>query len=119
MRYAPPTYPGALVARILDDRDPGAELYGAAIATEREIPLHFHPVFELQYVLGGTGLALDADGGEIPIGPGGAVLSPAGPAGAHGYRNTGTLPLTLLCVFPAPGGIPPRTALAGRGSVSA
>ncbi len=62
---------------------------------------------ELQYVLSGTGLALDADGGETPIGPGGAVISPAGPAGAHGFRNTGPLPLTLLCVYPAPGGATP------------
>ena len=86
-------------------------LYGAVIAIEREIPLHFHPVFDSS-TFSRDGLALDAEGREIPIGPGGAVLSPAGPAGAHGYLNTGTLPLTLLCVFPAPGGIHRvRTAL--------
>ena len=112
VREAPPTYPGARVARILDNQDPGAELYAAIISIEHEVPRHFHPVFELQYVLAGTGLAIDADGGQMSIGPGGTVLAPAGAAGSHGFRNTGSLPLTMLCVFPAEGGWPPgRTML--------
>jgi len=115
-RGAPPSYPATSIARLLDDRDPGAELYAALISIEREVPLHFHPVLEFQYVLIGSGVALDADGQETPIGPGGAVLSPAGPAGAHGFKNTGSLPLTMLCVFPAPGGVPPsRTAFVPDG----
>ena len=83
------------------------------VAIAGDIPLHHHPVMELQFVLAGHGLALDADGGEVPIAPGGAVLSPAGPSGAHGFRATGALPLTLLCVYPAPGGATPgRTPFA-------
>ena len=100
-------YPDAPVARLLDSSDPGAELFAVEVAIADGIPLHFHPVMELQYVLAGHGLALDADGGAVPVAPGGTVLSPAGPAGAHGFRTTGSLPLTLLCVYPAPGGATP------------
>ena len=104
-------YPDAPVSRVLDRSTPGAELFAVQVAIGGDIPLHYHSVYELQYVLSGTGLALNADGDEIPIAPGGAVLSPAGAAGAHGFRNTGPLPLTLLCVYPAPGGATPdRTA---------
>jgi mannose-6-phosphate isomerase-like protein (cupin superfamily) len=106
-RPAPADYPDAPVARHLDSTDPGAELFAVEVAIGGDIPLHFHPVMELQFVLAGHGLALDADGGETPIAPGGTVLSPAGPAGAHGFRNLGSLPLTLLCVYPAPGGTAP------------
>jgi uncharacterized cupin superfamily protein len=77
------------------------------VAIGGDIPLHSHSMMEFQFVLSGTGLALDADGGEEPIGPGGTVLSPAGPTGAHGFRNTGPLPLTLLCIYPSPGGATP------------
>lgn len=104
---APADYPGAPVSRILDSSTPGAELFAVLVAISDEVPLHFHPVMELQFVLSGHGLALDADGGETPIAPGGTVISPAGPSGAHGFRNTGSLPLTLLCVYPAPGGVAP------------
>lgn len=104
---APADYPGAPVSRVLDETIAGAELFAVLVAIEGDIPMHYHPVMELQYVLSGTGLALDADGGEVPIAPGGVVISPAGPAGAHGFRNTGSLPLTLLCVYPSPGGLAP------------
>jgi quercetin dioxygenase-like cupin family protein len=104
---APADYPGAPVSRILDDTIPGAELFAVLVAISGEVPLHYHPVMELQYVLSGHGLALDADGGQTPIAPGGTVISPAGPSGAHGFKNTGPLPLTLLCVYPAPGGVAP------------
>jgi mannose-6-phosphate isomerase-like protein (cupin superfamily) len=100
-------YPDAPVSVVLDGSTPGAELFAVLVAIGGDIPLHYHPVFELQYVLSGTGLALDADGGQTPIAPGGTVLSPAGAAGAHGFRNTGPLPLTLLCVYPSPGGATP------------
>jgi quercetin dioxygenase-like cupin family protein len=103
-------YPSAPVNLVLDRSTPGAELFGVLVAIGDEIPLHYHPVFELQYVLSGTGLALNADGDSFPISPGGTVLSPAGAAGAHGFRNTGALPLTLLCVYPAPGGVTPGRA---------
>jgi mannose-6-phosphate isomerase-like protein (cupin superfamily) len=104
---APADYPDAPVSRILDASTPGAELFAVQVAIGGDIPLHYHSVMEFQYVLAGHGLALDADGGETPIAPGGSVISPAGPAGAHGFRNTGSLPLTLLCIYPSPGGATP------------
>lgn len=100
----------AFVSLMLERSTPGAELFAALVSIGSDIPLHSHPVFESQYVLSGTGLALNADAEAFPISPGGAVLSPAGAAGAHGFRNTGPLPLTLLCVYPAPGGATPGRA---------
>jgi len=104
---APADYPDAPISILLDGTTPGADLFAVAVAIGGEIPLHFHSMMEFQFVLSGTGLALDADGRELPIAPGGTVLSPAGPTGAHGFRNTGPLPLTLLCVYPSPGGATP------------
>ena len=100
-------YPNAPIDVVCDRSTVGADLFAVKVAIGADIPLHYHSMMEFQFVLGGTGLALDADGGEVPIGPGGTVLSPAGPAGAHGFRNTGPLPLTLLCVYPSPGGATP------------
>ena len=115
MRYRPPDdgiaapedYPNAPISIVCDRTTAGADLFGVMVAIGGDIPLHYHSMMEFQYVISGTGLALDADGHEIPIAPGGTVLSPSGPAGAHGFRNTGVLPLTLLCVYPSPGGATP------------
>lgn len=103
----PEDYPNAPISIVCDRTTPGAGLFGVMVAIGGDIPLHYHSMMEFQFVLSGTGLALDADGGEDPIAPGGTVLSPAGPAGAHGFRNTGPLPLTLLCVYPSPAGANP------------
>jgi uncharacterized cupin superfamily protein len=100
-------YPNAPISIVCDGSTPGADLFGVMVAIGGDIPLHSHSMMEFQFILSGTGLALDADGGEVPITPGGTVLSPAGPAGAHGFRNTGPLPLTLLCIYPSPGGATP------------
>ncbi len=104
---APADYPDAPISIVLDRRTPGADLFAVSVAIGGVIPLHFHSMMEFQFVVSGTGLALDADGGEVPIAPGGTVLSPAGPAGAHGFRNLGPLPLTLLCIYPSPAGATP------------
>jgi uncharacterized cupin superfamily protein len=105
--FAPEDYPDAPISIVCDHDTPGAGLFGVMVAIGGDIPLHYHSMMEFQFVLSGTGLALDADGGETPIAPGGTVLSPAGPAGAHGFRRTGALPLTLLCIYPSPGGATP------------
>jgi uncharacterized cupin superfamily protein len=118
---APEDYPDAPISIVCDRHTPGADLFAVLVAIGGDIPLHFHSMMEFQFVLSGTGLALDADGGEVPIAPGGTVLSPGGPAGAHGFRCTGPLPLTLLCVYPSPGGATPDrspfddTTVAGPG----
>jgi quercetin dioxygenase-like cupin family protein len=105
--HGPEDYPDAPINIVCERHTPGAGLFGVMVAIGGDIPLHFHSMMEFQFVLSGSGLALDADGGETLIAPGGTVLSPAGPAGAHGFRNTGPLPLTLLCIYPSPGGATP------------
>jgi hypothetical protein len=85
-------YPGAPVSRTLDASTPGADFFAVLVAIAGEILLQCHPVMELQNVVTGTGLALDVAVGELPIGPGDTVISPAGVAGAHGFRNSGPMP---------------------------
>ena len=104
---APADYPDAPISLVLERSTAGADLFGVAVAIGGDIPLHYHSMMEFQYVVSGNGLALNADGAEIPISAGGTVISPAGPAGAHGFRNLGRLPLTLLCLYPSPGGATP------------
>lgn len=59
---------------------------------------HEHRDFEeCIYVLSGTGVT-QADSGEYPIQPGDTLLMPAGEK--HVTRNTGSVPLQLLCFFP-------------------
>ena len=101
---------GSTVSLFIDERLPGADMYGGinTLAPGAEIPRHWHPIGELQYFLAGEGLLLDADGGETPIIQGGSVFSPPGPGGAHGFRNTGTVPLQILFVYPSAGGAPPE-----------
>ena len=61
---------------------------------------HLHREFEeCIYVLSGEGRTL-AESGEIAIKPGDIVLIP--PGEKHMTRNTGSVPLVLLCFFPVP-----------------
>jgi mannose-6-phosphate isomerase-like protein (cupin superfamily) len=61
---------------------------------------HLHHGFEeCIYVLSGEGTT-HAESGQIPIKPGDIVLIPAGEK--HMTRNTGNVPLVLLCFFPTP-----------------
>jgi mannose-6-phosphate isomerase-like protein (cupin superfamily) len=59
---------------------------------------HHHCDFEeCIYVLSGQGTAF-ADSGEYPLKPGDTLLVP--PGEKHVTRNTGNVPLLLLCFFP-------------------
>ena len=61
---------------------------------------HFHEGFEeCIYVMSGAGRT-DAESGEIPLKAGDTMLIPAGEK--HMTRNTGDVPLVLLCFFPVP-----------------
>jgi mannose-6-phosphate isomerase-like protein (cupin superfamily) len=61
---------------------------------------HLHRGFEeCIYVLAGEGTT-HAESGKIPIKPGDIVLVP--PGEKHMTRNTGDVPLVLLCFFPVP-----------------
>jgi mannose-6-phosphate isomerase-like protein (cupin superfamily) len=61
---------------------------------------HVHNYFEeCMYVVSGEGITY-TDNGTYPIKPGEAILVAAGER--HVTRNTGSVPLVLLCFFPAP-----------------
>ena len=61
---------------------------------------HMHHGFEeCIYVLSGEGMNV-SESGEIPIRPGDIILVP--PNEKHMTRNTGTVPLVLLCFFAEP-----------------
>jgi mannose-6-phosphate isomerase-like protein (cupin superfamily) len=61
---------------------------------------HLHREFEeCIYVLSGEGTT-HAESGEMAIKPGDIVLIP--PGEKHMTRNTGSVPLVLLCFFPVP-----------------
>jgi mannose-6-phosphate isomerase-like protein (cupin superfamily) len=61
---------------------------------------HLHREFEeCIYLLSGEGTT-HAESGEIAVKPGDIVLIP--PGEKHMTRNTGSVPLVLLCFFPVP-----------------
>ena len=57
---------GSTVTVFVDERLAGADMYGDifTLAPGAELPLHWHPIGELQFFLAGEGLLLDADGNE-------------------------------------------------------
>jgi oxalate decarboxylase/phosphoglucose isomerase-like protein (cupin superfamily) len=98
----------------IDDQVPGADMYGGVnyLAGRRTIPVHWHDeAGEMQFILSGEGVLLDADGNETPVRAHDLVFSPAGPKGAHGYRNTSDVPLAILFFYPSAGGRAPSMHL--------
>jgi uncharacterized cupin superfamily protein len=108
-------FAGSNVALIVDSVVGGADIYGGVnvLAPGHEIPLHWHDVGELQFILSGSGTALGPEGAETAIGARWTVFSPAGRAGAHGFRNTGLVPLEILFFYPSAGGRAPALHLVG------
>jgi len=108
--YRAPKVPGSIVAMFIDGSVPGADLYGGVnvLAPGATIPTHWHSVGELQFILSGTGVTVDRDGVESPIGPHSVIFAPAGRDAAHGFMNTGLVPLSILFVYPSPGGAAPN-----------
>ena len=49
-----------------------------------ELPLHWHDVDNVGFVLEGSSYVLDADGNRIPLGPGDKLVIPAGALHAEG-----------------------------------
>jgi oxalate decarboxylase/phosphoglucose isomerase-like protein (cupin superfamily) len=113
--------PGSTVALFIDGSVPGADLYGGVnvLAPGAVIPTHWHSVGELQFILSGTGVTMDRDGKGSAIGPHSVVFAPAGLDGAHGFRNTGLIPLAILFVYPSAGGAPPDFNLLEAGGPAA
>lgn len=59
--------------------------------------LHWHPIEVFYYVIEGSAIVRDYDGGEYPVGPGCSVYAPAGIAGSHEWQ-VGEQGLKLLSV---------------------
>jgi uncharacterized cupin superfamily protein len=104
-----PKVPGSTIAMFIDASVAGADLYGGVnvLAPGASIPTHWHSVGELQFILSGSGVTVDRDGVASPVGPHSVVFAPAGRDGAHGFVNTGLVPLSILFVYPSPGGEAP------------
>jgi quercetin dioxygenase-like cupin family protein len=105
-RRRPDGFPGTRVDLVVDGGVAGADLYGGVIEIEpgSRAPLHWHRRGELQFVLAGRGFLLQPRGRETAVGPRSAVFSPAGRAGAHGFRAVGREPLAILFLYGSPGG---------------
>ena len=70
-------------------------------------PKHSHPYQHEVYVLAGNGVVLEGNE-EHPIAAGDFVY--VGPDEIHQFRNTGSAPLTFLCMVPhIPDGTPVNT----------
>ncbi|MDP9227172.1 MAG: cupin domain-containing protein [Actinomycetota bacterium] len=98
---------------VIDEAVADAQLYGGIVALEPggTIARHWHGIAEWQFVLSGEGVFIDSVGQEHPISGWSSVYAPGGADGAHGFRNTGRLPLTILFVYPSPGGVRPQLNL--------
>ncbi len=98
---------------ILDPTIAGADLHGGVIQLEpgATVSLHYHRRGELQFVLAGRGKLLHPDGTESPVAANSAVFSPAGRSGAHGFRNSGRTRMSILFLYPSPGGRRPSLTL--------
>ena len=105
-RARPDAFPGTKVGLVVHDAVAGADLYGGVIEIDpgTSVPVHWHRRGELQFVLSGRGFLLQPQGREIAVGPRSAVFSPAGRAGAHGFRAVGSARLAILFVYGSPGG---------------
>ena len=80
---------------------------------------HSHPYVEIITVLEGTGEAWIAGEGDaipipipIPIGPGSTIVAP--PNTAHGFRNTGQIPMRSYGIHVSPKRITHRDGSAPR-----
>ncbi|HEV2106763.1 MAG TPA: cupin domain-containing protein [Thermomicrobiales bacterium] len=92
--------PSGLPTRCVVSPTTGArQLFVAEQALEpgQAVPLHTHPVEEVLTFLGGSG---EATCGEDlhEVREGVSVFIP--PGVAHGFRNTGEMPLRVLVIFP-------------------
>ena len=69
-------------------------------------PFHSHDFPHLVRIEAGTGVIVDADGGEHPLQPGDYIYVPDNEL--HNLRNTGPEPFDFICIVPARGEQPAR-----------
>jgi mannose-6-phosphate isomerase-like protein (cupin superfamily) len=80
-----------------DNGSPEIQMATMMLEPGSSLPLHVHHDSESFFVLEGTGV-LEIEGEKFPIGPQTAMLAP--PGKVHGFRNTGTTMLKILCMHP-------------------
>ncbi|MEK6270715.1 MAG: cupin domain-containing protein [Planctomycetales bacterium] len=100
---------GCSVRWLINDTDgaPNFAMRQFAVEPEGHTPKHSHPYEHEVYVLSGSGIVLEGDE-EHPIAAGDFIY--VGPDEIHQFRNTGTAPLTFLCMVPhIPEGTPVNT----------
>jgi quercetin dioxygenase-like cupin family protein len=88
--------------RLLIGADDGAATFHMRhfeISPGGHTPHHTHDYEHEMLVLRGTGIAKSPQG-DRPLGPGCVVWVPANEK--HQLRNTGTEPLEVICLIPAP-----------------
>jgi len=100
---------GCSVRWLINDTDgaPNFAMRQFAVEPEGHTPKHSHPYEHEVYVLSGSGIVLEGDE-EHPIAAGDFIY--VGPDEIHQFCNTGTAPLTFLCMVPhIPEGTPVNT----------
>lgn len=100
---------GCSVRWLINDTDgaPNFAMRQFAVEPEGHTPKHSHPYEHEVYVLSGSGIVLEGDE-EHPIAAGDFIY--VCPDEIHQFRNTGTAPLTFLCMVPhIPEGTPVNT----------
>ena len=100
---------GCSVRWLNNDTDgaPNFAMRQFAVEPDGHTPKHSHPYEHEVYVLSGSGIVLEGDE-EHPINAGDFIY--VRPDEIHQFRNTGTAPLTFLCMVPhIPEGTPVNT----------
>ena len=100
---------GCSVRWLINDTDgaPNFAMRQFAVEPDGHTPKHSHPYEHEVYVLSGSGIVLEGDE-EHPIAAGDFIY--VRPDEIHQFRNTGTAPLTFLCMVPhIPEGTPVNT----------
>ena len=90
----------ATTIRLLIGEESGAPNFAMRlleVAPAGQTPLHSHAWEHEVYGLSGEGVVV-GEASEKPFGPGVWVFVP--PGEKHQFRNTGTEPLTMICVVP-------------------
>ncbi len=100
---------GCSVRWLINETDgaPNFAMRQFVVEPEGHTPRHSHPYEHEVYVLSGDGVVLEGDR-EHPIAAGDFIY--VRPDEIHQFRNTGTAPLTFLCMVPhIPEGTPVNT----------
>ncbi len=98
-----PDYPGVAKQIVLGPADGSAEivLRYFSVAPGAATPYHEHDFPHLVKIESGQGVAVNAEGQDLPVTPGDYVY--VAPNETHCFRNTGDAPFEFVCIVPARG----------------